>query len=114
MRRGDIYWATLDPVLGHEQSGTRPVLIVQNDVGNSRSSTTIVAAITTNLRVAEFRFGVLLPDGLLELPSVVNCAQVRTIDRRRIGSARLAHADAATMSRVDDALCVSMGIRVSR
>ncbi|MDO8914806.1 MAG: type II toxin-antitoxin system PemK/MazF family toxin [Coriobacteriia bacterium] len=109
--RGEIYWAEMDPVVGHEQGGRRPVLVVQNDAGNEFSPTTIVAAITRARPRRPYPFMVPLPATALASASVVNCAQLRTVDRSRLQDGRLATLDAATMARVDEALRASLGLK---
>ena len=116
VRRGDIYYADLSPVIGSEQGGTRPVLIVQNDVGNKYSPTVIAAAITsktgktklpTHIDVthnAENAIG----DGLAR-DSVILLEQVRTIDKRRLKE-HIGHLDDSTMQRVNTAISVSFGL----
>ncbi len=81
IRRGEIYWVEFDPVKGSEQSGLRPALVVQNDVGNQHSPTTIVAAITRTLPVRSYPFVVTISPAESGLPDVsaVNCAQLATI-----------------------------------
>ena len=111
VRRGDIYYADLSPVVGSEQGGIRPVLIVQNDVGNKFSPTVIAAAITSQ------RFKTNLPTHIqvdaqecgLSKDSIVLLEQVRTIDKRRLKE-RMGNLDESDMSRVNRALSVSLGI----
>lgn len=110
VRRGEIYWADMDPVVGHEQGGRRPVLVVQNDSGNTFSPTTIVAAITRSRPRKPYPFLVTLSDGALAAPSVVNCAQIRTVDKARLCEGRLAMLGTGTMARVDDALRASLDL----
>ena len=111
IRRGDIYYADLSPVIGSEQGGLRPVLIIQNDVGNRYSPTVIAAAITSQMTKAKLpthidifanRFG-------LSKDSVVLLEQVRTIDKRRLRE-KMGHLDDASMARVNDAISVSFGL----
>lgn len=109
-RRGDVYWARFDPVVGSEQGGTRPAVIVQNDVGNRFSDTTIIAAVTSNPRVAGYPFGVRVPRGVLTDPSIVNCAQVRTVDKSRLSATPIGRLDDETMRAIDEALRVSLGM----
>lgn len=110
-RRGDIFYADLNPVIGSEQGGTRPVLILQNDIGNRFSPTTVVAAITSRINKAKLPTHVELPTSRSELPvdSVVLLEQVRTIDRSRLIE-KVYHLDPATMGRVDRALEISLGL----
>jgi mRNA interferase MazF len=111
VRRGDVYIADLDPVVGSEQGGLRPVLVLQNDVGNRHSPTVIVAAITSRLDKARLPTHVALPgqDFGLQRTSVILLEQIRTLDKRRLGQ-RLAHLAGAVMRRVDTALRISLGL----
>ena len=111
IRRGDIFYADLSPVVGSEQGGIRPVLIVQNDVGNKYSPTVIAAAITsklgknklpTHIDVYADRVG-------LQKDSVILLEQIRTIDKRRLRE-HMGHLDAGHMALVDDAIAVSFGL----
>jgi mRNA interferase MazF len=88
VKRGEIYWVSFDPVKGSEQGGLRPALVVQNDVGNRYSPTTVVAAITTTLPPKPFPFVVIIEPEESGLParSAVNCAQVATIQQSGIES----------------------------
>ena len=97
-------------MIGHEQSGRRPLLVVQNDAGNAVSPTVIVAAITSRQPRRDYPFLVTLPAGTLPRPSVVNCSQVRTLDKVRLSAEPIARLDAETMAAVDDALRVSLGL----
>ena len=111
IKRGDIYYADLSPVVGSEQGGVRPVLIVQNDVGNKFSPTVIAAAITSQ------RFKTNLPTHIqvnaqgcgLSKDSIVLLEQVRTIDKRRLKE-KMGYLDEPDMTRVNQALSVSLGI----
>lgn len=111
VKRGDIFYADLSPVIGSEQGGTRPVLVIQNDVGNKFSPTVIVAAITsqinkakmpTHIEIGAHEFG-LLKD------SVILLEQVRTIDKRRLKE-KLGKLNDELLSKVDEALEISFGI----
>ena len=111
IKRGDIYYADLSPVVGSEQGGLRPVLIVQNDVGNKYSPTVIAAAITsqvgktrlpTHIDVIADRFG-------LAKDSVILLEQIRTIDKQRLKE-KMGHLDDSVMKRVNDAIGVSFGL----
>jgi mRNA interferase MazF len=109
-RRGEIFWASFDPVVGSERAGTRPALVVQNDVGNRYARTTIVVPLTTNVELARFPFAVRIPDGTLSRPSVVVCGQLRHIDKSRLSGEPVARLDSATMAAVDDALRAALGL----
>ena len=111
IKRGEIYYADLSPVVGSEQGGVRPVLIVQNDIGNKFSPTVIAAAITsqkdksalpTHIEVDAINCG-------LAKDSVVLLEQVRTIDKRRLKE-KMGSLDTADMGKVDHALSVSFGL----
>lgn len=111
IKRGDIFYADLSPVVGSEQGGLRPVLIIQNDVGNRYSPTVIAAAITsrmgknrlpTHIDIHADRVG-------LAKDSVVLLEQIRTLDKRRLKE-RMGHLDDSTMQTVNSAIAVSFGI----
>lgn len=110
IKRGEIYYADLSPVVGSEQGGLRPVLVVQNDVGNRYSPTVIVCAITSQMTKAKLPTHVELCAGEAALPraSVALMEQIRTIDKRRLKQ-RLGEAAPAVMRAVDKALLVSLG-----
>lgn len=109
--RGDIFYADLNPVIGSEQGGIRPVLILQNDIGNKYSPTTIVAAITSRIKKAKLPTHVELEASKynLERDSVILLEQVRTIDKRRLRE-QIAHLDDETMQKINRALQISLGL----
>lgn len=109
IKRGDVYFADLSPVVGSEQGGVRPVLIVQNNVGNKYSPTVIVSAITSQLSKAKIPTHVELPSNIYNLPkdSVVLCEQIRTIDKRRLQQ-KITTLDSSKMKQVDKALFISV------
>ena len=111
IRRGDIYYADLSPVVGSEQGGLRPVLIVQNDVGNKYSPTVIAAAITSRLGKTRLptHIDVLADKVGLQKDSVILLEQIRTIDKRRLGE-KMGHLDDEIMRAVDEAISVSFGL----
>lgn len=111
VRRGDIYYADLSPVVGSEQGGMRPVLIVQNNVGNKHSPTVIAAAITSQIGKARLPTHIELNARTygLSRDSVVLLEQVRTIDKRRLKE-RMGRLDEDLMQQVDNALAVSFGL----
>ncbi len=115
IKRGDIYYADLSPVVGSEQGGIRPVLIVQNDVGNRYSPTVIAAAITSRMGKTKLPTHIdIYADRVgLAKDSVVLLEQVRTIDKQRLGE-KMGHLDAETMNAVDDAISISLGLNVNR
>ena len=111
VKRGDVYFADLSPVVGSEQGGVRPVLVIQNDIGNRFSPTVIVAAITAQIQKAKLpthveidakRYG-------FERDSVILLEQIRTIDKQRLTD-KITHLDEEMMDKVDDALQVSLGL----
>ena len=112
VKRGDIYYADLSPVVGSEQGGMRPVLIVQNDTGNKHSPTVIAAAITSQTGKARLPTHIALQAKTygLSRDSVVLLEQVRTIDKKRLKE-RMGRVDDAVMDRVDNAIAVSFGLQ---
>lgn len=111
VKRGDIYYADLRPVVGSEQGGIRPVLIIQNDVGNVHSPTVIVAAITSKLHKTQLPTHIMLNSRSCELikDSVILLEQIRTIDKQRLKSP-VCHLDDEMMNKVDRALRISLAI----
>ena len=111
IKRGDIYYADLSPVVGSEQGGVRPVLIVQNDVGNRYSPTVIAAAITSQMNKAKLPTHIELNKegyGLIK-DSVILLEQVRTIDKKRLKE-KMGHLDEDLMQQVNNAINVSFGL----
>lgn len=113
VKRGEIYYADLSPVVGSEQGGIRPVLIVQNDVGNRHSPTVIAAAITsqrdksklpTHIEVSADKCG-------LAKDSIVLLEQIRTIDKKRLKD-RMGGLDLTSMNKVNTALSISFGLGI--
>ncbi|MBY0121162.1 MULTISPECIES: type II toxin-antitoxin system endoribonuclease NdoA [unclassified Bacillus (in: firmicutes)] len=111
VKRGDVYFADLSPVVGSEQGGVRPVLIIQNDIGNRFSPTVIVAAITAQIQKAKLpthveidakRYG-------FERDSVILLEQIRTIDKQRLTD-KITHLDDEMMEKVDEAVQISLGL----
>ena len=111
VKRGDIYYADLSPVVGSEQGGTRPVLIVQNDVGNKHSPTVIAAAITSQTGKARLPTHINIAGSSVGLTkdSVILLEQIRTIDKRRLRE-HMGRLDETQMNQVDDAIAVSFGL----
>lgn len=112
VRRGDIFYADLSPVVGSEQGGTRPVLIVQNDTGNRHSPTVIAAAITSQTGKARLPTHITVhgSEAGLSKDSVILLEQIRTLDKRRLRE-HMGRLSEEQMSRVDQALQVSFGLR---
>ena len=111
VKRGDIYYADLSPVVGSEQGGIRPVLIIQNDVGNKYSPTVIAAAITSRINKAKMPTHIELPaqDFGLSKDSVILTEQIRTLDKKRLRE-KIGKLDKELMIKVDEALSVSFGL----
>ena len=115
VRRGDIFYADLSPVVGSEQGGTRPVLIVQNDTGNRHSPTVIAAAITSQTGKARLPTHINIAGGSVGLSkdSVILLEQIRTIDKKRLRE-HMGRLDDRHMLMVDEAIAVSFGLNGSR
>ena len=111
VKRGDIFYADLSPVVGSEQGGIRPVLIIQNDVGNRHSPTVICAAITSQINKAKLPTHIEIDSHKYSLmkDSVVLLEQVRTIDKLRLKE-RIGHLEEIEMTRVDRSLQISVGL----
>ena len=110
-KRGELYYADLSPVIGSEQGGVRPVLIIQNDVGNKYSPTVIVAAITSQINKAKLPTHIELSAEIYGLPkdSVVLLEQVRTLDKRRLKE-KIGIIDEIKMQKISGALLISLGL----
>ncbi len=109
VKRGDIFYADLSPVVGSEQGGVRPVLIVQNDVGNKYSPTVICAAITSQINKAKLPTHIELDSQRMVKDSVILLEQVRTIDKKRLRE-KICRLDNSLMKKVSKALLVSFGL----
>ena len=111
VKRGDVFFADLSPVVGSEQGGTRPVLIIQNDIGNRFSPTVIIAAITAQIQKAKLPTHVEIDAKKygFERDSVILLEQLRTIDKSRLTD-RITQLDEALMEKVDISLAISLGL----
>ena len=110
INRGDVYYADLSPVVGSEQGGVRPVLVIQNNVGNKYSPTVIVAAITSQLSKAKLPTHIELNKDIgLQKDSVVLLEQIRTLDKRRLKE-KVCTFDFLTMDRIHVAIMISFGL----
>lgn len=111
VKRGDIYYANLSPVVGSEQGGLRPVLVIQNDVGNKYSPTVIVAAITSQISKGKLPTHIELnaKECNLEKDSVVLLEQLRTIDKRRLKE-KVTHLQDEFMMKINEAIQISIGL----
>ena len=109
MRRGDVFYADLRPVIGSEQGGIRPVLIIQNDIGNKHSPTIICAAITSKMNKAKLPTHIERSAMKYDMvkDSVILLEQLRTIDKTRLKD-KVCHLDDEIMRKVDRALCISL------
>jgi mRNA interferase MazF len=110
-RRGELYYADLNPIVGHEQGGRRPVLIIQNDIGNQFSPTTIVAPLTTSFSARVYPTEVRVEAGTGGLPqaSSVLLNQIKAIDKERLED-HIGRFGEPVMRRVDDAIKISLGL----
>lgn len=111
IEKGDVFFCNLDPTFGHEQSGKRPVVVVQTNVANDKLNTVMVAPLTSNLKARGYLLTVFVPansNGLAK-DSVLLLFQVRTVDKRRL-ERKLARLDEATMAQVDQALRVAFDL----
>jgi mRNA interferase MazF len=111
VKRGDVYFADLSPVVGSEQGGVRPVLIIQNNIGNRFSPTVIVAAITAQIQKAKLPTHVEIDAAKhgFDRDSVILLEQIRTIDKQRLTD-KITHLDDEMMVRVNEALQISLGL----
>ena len=111
VKRGDVFFADLSPVVGSEQGGVRPVLILQNDIGNRFSPTVIVAAITAQIEKAKLPTHIEIDAKKygFDRDSVILLEQLRTIDKQRLTD-KITHLDRAMMRKVDEALRISLGL----
>ena len=113
VKRGELYYADLSPVVGSEQGGIHPVLVVQNDVGNKYSPTVIAAAVTSKIHKARLPTHIELPSAYgLAKDSVILLEQIRTIDKRRLKE-RIGELPSSTMNRVNKAILISLGFNTS-
>ena len=110
IKHGELYYADLSPVVGSEQGGVRPVLVVQNDVGNKYSPTVIAAAVTSKINKAKLPTHIELPSSSygLQRDSVILLEQIRTLDKRRLKE-RIGELNEITMNQVDKAILISLG-----
>ena len=111
IRRGDVFYADLRPVVGSEQGGIRPVLIIQNDIGNKHSPTVICAAITSKMNKAKLPTHIELSSKKYDMvkDSVILLEQLRTIDKQRLKD-KICHLDNEIMKKVENALSVSLSL----
>jgi mRNA interferase MazF len=115
VKRGDIFYADLSPVVGSEQGGIRPVIILQNDIGNKYSPTIIIAAITSQINKAKLPTHVEISSEEygLNKDSVVLLEQIRTLDKKRLKE-KIGHMTDGDMKKVDNALLISVGLKMDK
>lgn len=106
VKRGQIYYADLSPVIGSEQGGMRPVVIIQNDIGNAHAPTTIIAAITSIQSKSKLPTHIEIP---LTKDSVILLEQIRTIDKRRLKT-YMGEVDTDTLNKINKAIMISLGV----
>lgn len=109
MKRGDVYYANLSPVVGSEQGGVRPVVIIQNDKGNKYSKTVIIAPISKKMSKPPIPTHVIFSADALSYVSMILCEQLRTIDKQRLGQ-WICTLDGETIEKVDQAIKVSLNL----
>lgn len=111
IRRGDLFWVDLNPVKGSEQAGRRPVVVIQNDVGNEAAPTVIVAPLTTKSFTKHYPINVHIPQGIAGLKenSTILLSQIRTIDKIRLDR-KIGHLPSSYLNQVNQAIRVSLGL----
>jgi len=111
IKRGDLFWVNLDPTRGSEQAGRRPVLVIQNDIGNEVAPTTIIAPLTTKSFSKEYPTNVHLPSGIggLKSNSTILLSQIRTIDKSRLQK-KIGHLSETYLEKVNRAIKISLGL----
>lgn len=109
VKRGDVYYANLSPVVGSEQGGVRPVVVVQNDKGNKYSKTIIIAPISKKMSKPPIPTHVIFSDASLTYVSMILCEQLRTIDKQRLGQ-WICTLDKETVDKIDQAIKVSLNL----
>ena len=111
IKRGDLFWVNLDPARGSEQAGRRPVLVLQNDIGNELAPTTIIAPLTTKSFTKEYPTNVHLPKGIggLKSDSTVLLSQIRTVDKSRLQK-KLGRLSESYLGKVERAIRISLGL----
>ena len=113
IRRGDVFWVDLNPVKGSEQAGRRPVVVIQNDVGNEAAPTVIVAPLTTKSFTKHYPINVHIPQGIAGLKenSTILLSQIRTIDKTRLDR-KIGYLPPTYLKQVDQAICVSLSLNL--
>jgi mRNA interferase MazF len=111
IRKGDVFFCNLDPTFGHEQRGTRPVVVLQNDIANDKLKTVMIAPLTSNLKAKGYLLTVFVDAKSSGLPkdSVILLFQIRTLDKRRL-ERKIAHLDDTIMEQVDQAIHIAFAL----
>ncbi len=111
IRRGDLFWVNLDPTRGSEQAGRRPVVVIQNDIGNEYASTTLIAPLTRTVLLKQYPTNVFIPKNIagLKFDSTVLLFQIRVIDKLRLES-HIGHVPFSFMKKIDAAIKISLGV----
>ena len=111
IRRGDLFWVDLNPTRGSEQAGRRPVVVIQNDIGNDEAPTVIIAPLTTKSFTKPYPINVHVPKGVagLKEPSTILLSQIRTIDKTRLGR-KIGRLPPSYLQQVNHAICISLGL----
>jgi mRNA interferase MazF len=111
IRRGDLFWVDLNPIKGSEQAGRRPVVVIQNDVGNEVAPTVIVAPLTTKSFTKRYPINVHVPQGVAGLKehSTILLSQIRTLDKTRLDR-KIGHLPPSYLKQVDEAIRISLGL----
>lgn len=111
IRRGDVFWVDMNPVKGSEQAGRRPIVVIQNDVGNEAAPTVIVAPLTTKSFTKHYPINVHVPRGVAGLKenSTILLSQIRTIDKTRLDR-KIGHLPPSYLKQADHAICISLGL----
>jgi mRNA interferase MazF len=111
IKRGDLFWVNLDPTKGSEQAGCRPIVVIQNDIGNEYASTTLIAPLTSTIFSQQYPTNVFIPKHTagLKSDSTVLLSQIRVIDKLRLES-HIGHLPTSFMKRIDAAIKVSLSV----
>ncbi len=111
IKRGDLFWVNLDPIKGSEQAGRRPVVVIQNDIGNEYAKTTLIAPLTSTVFTKQYPTNVFIPKNTagLKFDSTILLSQIRVVDKQRLEQ-NLGHLPLSLMKKVDTAIKISLGL----
>jgi mRNA interferase MazF len=111
IKRGDLFWVNLEPTKGSEQAGRRPVVVIQNDIGNEYASTTLIAPLTSTILLKQYPTNVLIPKNTagLKFDSTVLLSQIRVIDKLRL-EPHIGHVPSSLMKKIDAAIKISLNV----